>query len=483
MISGLPINVGARRARICASSAALGFTKPREAQLIRDVLLTLGLILSPASQLRPEGGSVGPGELCFALWLALAVIRNFGRLDLALTSAPLRILAFWLLFAVALSIGAMTAFLLGVRNDPALLMHDIKAYILVAGVSIFCVLEPMAETRLRRVAWLLATLGSAFLALQLAQALGLIAIARIDPWYWDRLRGWSENPNQLALVCIVIGFVAFHLGETSQGIGARLTALSCAVLAISAGLMTKSDSFLLVLAIGFSIIAALKLGIWIRLNQRQPGVRSALAWLIVLALPILSVVAAPASYLASDRLEGIKRDFVQNNRDRMEHDIPDRLALWKQAVDRGVESSMLGLGPGPHLVWIETASVDLGDIHAYERHWSEDPAPNFESHNTVLDLFTQGGLLAVVVFSWLCVSTFLMTARASLVSLATLLCALGVFSVFHFIMRHPLVWFVIALCLVSATSARRSPWPEVRGVIRRRPSAHALAWRNDGPDL
>ncbi len=429
---------------------------PREAQLTRDILLALGLILSPASQLRPEGGSVGPGELCFALWLVLAVIRNFGRSDLPLTSASSRILAFWLLFAVALSIGALTALLMSVRNDPTLVMHDIKAYILVAGISVFCVLEPMAGARLRRVAWLLATFGAAFLVLQLAHAVEMISIARLDPWYWDRMRGWSENPNQLALVCIVIGFVSLHLCETSRQAGKRLIALSYAILAFSAGLMTKSDSFLLVLAIAFPVFAALKLASWIRLNERRPNMRPAFAWLVVLALPTLLTLTAPMSYLAADWAQGLRRDFSQNNHDAIERDIPNRLALWKQAVERGIETNMLGLGPGPHLVRTETASISLDYGHAYERHPSEDPAPNFESHNMVLDLFIQGGLIAVLVFAWLCVSTFLMTVRENFISLAVLLCGLGVFSVFHFIMRHPLLWFVIALCLVTATSARHT---------------------------
>ena len=73
----------------------------------------------------------------------------------------------------------------------------------------------------------------------------------------------------------------------------------------------------------------------------------------------------------------------------------------------------------------------------------------------MLDLFTQGGLLAVIAFAWLCISTLLMTVRANLFSLALLLCGLGVFSFFHFTIRHPLLWFAIALCLVTATSTHR----------------------------
>lgn len=426
-----------------------------EAQLIRDVLLAFGLLLSPASQMRPAGSAVGPGEACFAVWLALAIIRNFGRTDLSLTLAPYRIVIFWLLFAAALSIGTLTAFVLGMHNDPSLFMHDIKAYILVAGISLFCVLEPMAAARLKRVAWLVATLGSALLALQLAQAWGVLYLPRFDPWYWDRLRGWSENPNQLALVCIVIGFVSLHLAETATRHSERIVALACTILPFFVGLLTRSDSFLLVLAIACPVLALLKIRKWIQLNETRPGVRQAFAWMGVLCAPLLLILAAPIAYVTAGSSESLERQLSQNNSDAIERDAPERFELWMQAVDVGMASGMLGLGPGPHLIRVKPASVTPGDVPADDKHPSEDPTPNFESHNTILDLFTQGGLIAVISFGWLGVSTLLMTVRAKRDSLAVLLCGLAVFSAFHLIVRHPLLWFVIALCLVAAASNRR----------------------------
>lgn len=423
----------------------------------KDVLLALGLVLSPASQLRLGGGAIGPGELCFALWLVLAAIQYFGRTDLPLTSAPARMLRFWLLFAAALSIGALTTYALGIRNDPALFKHDIQAYILVAGISLFCVLDPQASIRLNKVAWLVAVLGSTFLALQLGHAWGFVGIAQIDPWYWNRFRGWSENPNQLALMCIVVLFISVHLAETAARPGITAAALACSISPLLAGLATKSDSFLLVMAIACPAYVILNVGRWLGITATVPGVRWAIAWFCVLSIPVVLMLAAPAAYVAAANSDSLERQFTESIHDAIERDAPERFKLWTQAIDIGMSSGMLGLGPGPHLIRTKPARVNHVNTRAGTRHPSEHPLPDFETHNTVLDLFTQGGVLAVASFGWLCIATFLITIRAQLNSLAALLCGLAVFGTFHLIVRHPLLWFVIALCLVTATQCSRLP--------------------------
>ncbi|MEM7633893.1 MAG: O-antigen ligase family protein [Pseudomonadota bacterium] len=425
--------------------------------MTKDALLALGLLLSPASQLRMAGGAIGPGEICFALWLGLTAIQSLGRSDLPLTPAPMRILSFWLLFAAALSIGALTTYAMGIRNDPAFLKHDIQAYILVAGISFFCALDPAAPRRLNNVAWLLALLGSAFLTLQLAHAWTLLNVPHLDPWYWDRLRGWSENPNQLALLCIGIIFVSFHLAETAVRPGARAVALSCTVLPLVTGLLTRSDSFLLVLAVACPALAVFTIVKWLRSNSPKPGVRWTFAWFCILAVPAVLVLSAPSARIITKNPGSIEQQFAESNRDALQRDAPKRLELWVRALGVGMSSGMLGLGPGPHLDRIKETSVNLKDPGGDVRHPSEDPVPNFETHNTLLDLFTQGGVLAVLGFGWLFISTFLLAARANLASLAALLFGLAVFSTFHFVFRHPLLWFVIATCLVLASAAQRNP--------------------------
>ena len=41
-----------------------------------DLLLVLGILLSTASQLRPAGAPIGPGEVCLVIWAALMLGRE-----------------------------------------------------------------------------------------------------------------------------------------------------------------------------------------------------------------------------------------------------------------------------------------------------------------------------------------------------------------------------------------------------------------------
>src|ERR1700730_5208012 len=163
----------------------------------RDLLLVLGILLSTASQLRPAGAPIGPGEVCLMIWIALMLGRETVRLGPRFTPALSRLVIFWLLFGMAQCIGTLAGFAIGDVHDESLFMHDAIAYPLIATISMLSVVGPDAGSRLHRVAWFLVTLGSATLALQVAQSWGLISAGAIDPWYWDRFRGWSENPNQL----------------------------------------------------------------------------------------------------------------------------------------------------------------------------------------------------------------------------------------------------------------------------------------------
>jgi hypothetical protein len=134
-------------------------------------------------------------------------------------------------------------------------------------------------------------------------------------------------------------------------------------------------------------------------------------------------------------------------------------------MGRGIESGMLGLGPGPHLEIPPSIVAGRRDSTNDPKH-VEHPelgfVPNFEAHNTLLDLFIQGGLIAVLSLGWLMATALVVTRRAELDALTTLLCGLATFSIFHLIVRHPIFWFAISLCLVAAADPRRASTIRVR---------------------
>jgi O-Antigen ligase len=425
----------------------------------QDLLLVLGIQLSTASQLRPAGAPIGPGEVCLVIWIALMLGRETFRFGPQFTPALSRLVIFWLFFVVAQSIGTLAGFAIGDVHDSSLFMHDVMAYPLLATIGMLSVVGPDAGSRLHRAAWLLVTLGSAVLALQVAQAWGLVGMGSIDPWYWDRLRGWSENPNQLAILCAVLGLLSLHLADVAASAPARIAAMGAAVLPIYVGRLTKSDTFGLVLVAAGPIFIALKLRTWLLSHYPRLTVRAACAWIAILALPVLLVSATPFGYSLAVEAQGLAKDMAKGDQQDTEKTAQIRLQAWRQAIDRGLESGMLGLGPGPHLPipdLILAGRQDTSGEPKYLEHPELNGTPNFEAHNTLLDIFTQGGLMAVLSLVWLVATTFLLTYRAKLDGLTTLLCGLTIFSIFHLIVRHPIFWFAIAMCLVAAESRKAS---------------------------
>src|SRR5258707_1381656 len=82
---------------------------------------------------------------------------------------------------------------------------------------------------------LLSTLGAAWLALQVAFGWGFVNLGDFDTWEWERFRGLSDNANQLALFCAVLGLLSLYLAEAARGLGERVAAVTCMVVAIVAG--------------------------------------------------------------------------------------------------------------------------------------------------------------------------------------------------------------------------------------------------------
>lgn len=428
--------------------------------MLLDALLAFGLVVLTSSQLRPGDLPIGPGEICLGLWAFLMLCREVYRLGPPLTPPLAKLLIFWLVFTIAQSIGTMTAVVIGDRHDPHLFMHDVLAYPLVAAVSCLSVVEPGAALRLRRVAWLVVAFGTLVLGLQVAQVWMDIDVSGITLWYWERFRGWSENPNQLAMLCAALGLLSLYLAETATGFGKKVAALACAVLPVYVGRLSKSDTFAIVLVGSIPLFATLKVWTWCSSDHRRLTMRAAFAWLVILTVPVTAVAGGILLPSIKAGVEDLARDMAKGNEADSAQTAAIRFHSWREALRRGFESGMLGLGPGPHIdipfIIIEgrlSPSADPKDIE----HPEINGTPNFEAHDTLLDLFTQCGLIGVLSVIWLAGISVLGTIRAKLDGLTTMLCGVAVFSIFHLIVRHPIFWFIMSLSLVAADAARRRP--------------------------
>jgi len=207
-------------------------------------------------------------------------------------------------------------------------------------------------------------------------------------------------------------------------------------LAFSVGVLTQSDSFTLGILAAGAVFLAIKSSLWLATFKRGLTFRAALVSLALLGLPVLAVGALPLAPAVVERLDA-KSEALYNE----DSQGGARFQLWGEALEKGMGAAMLGLGPGPHLT---------------RKAWKRSPPAKFEAHNTPLELFTQGGLLALLAIAWLYASLLLATTRAKLPALAALSCAFVVFSMFHFIIRHPIFWFGVVLCLLEAASISKT---------------------------
>jgi hypothetical protein len=179
--------------------------------MIANALLSFGIVLTTASQLRLPGIPLGVGEVCLVLWLAFVSLRVIVTGQIYNATALLRIGAFWACLALALSIGTCVAYLSEELDLPTML-HDTFAYLLVAALTCLIVATMEANAALRQTQWFLLAFWNIALVLQIAAGWSIISLPSVDPWYWDRFRGWAENPNQIALYCAVLTPLSPHSG-------------------------------------------------------------------------------------------------------------------------------------------------------------------------------------------------------------------------------------------------------------------------------
>jgi O-antigen ligase len=404
--------------------------------MIGSALLALGLVLTTASQLRLPGVPLGLGELCLGLWLGLALLHVLTGDSISNPRALLRLGTFWICFALSLSVGTCQA-LLRQKLDPGSMLHDTLAYLVVAAVSCLIAATMKADGALRRLQWFLIAFWNIALVMQIAIGWRFIRLPSVDPWFWERFQGWSENPNQLALYCALLTALSLHLALSAKGFGRLAASFSC-LLSLVVGRLTRSDTFLGAMVLCTAVFLVLRLWSWLTLPEYRSSLRFAVAMLIVIAIVPLSLSLTPYAVATAHDVEGLAASMTKDHGgEGTKRTAALRLYLWQNALKLGLESGSLGLGPGPHL-WRPRAADD-GD---------RPLARPFEAHNTALDVFTQGGLLGVMAVYGLFAGIFLLALRAKLDALAVLMVALVFFGMTHFILRHPIVWFAVALSLI-----------------------------------
>jgi O-Antigen ligase len=443
-------------------SAHESLAAPRSAalkhlDLLWSAFLAFGMVLSLTPQLRWGAAGVGPGELLVSLWLLPGLIVLIVGFRAEAPRALWELIGFWAIFTAAQSLGAIQTIWSEFLDDWSLVFHDIIAYLLLFVLMSVLFALPGAARRVHRVQWITALFGTFLFVLQAANAWGVFTLSNIDPWYWDRLRGWSDNPNQFALLALLVGFLSLELAEKSVGIGPKLLAAVCAAISLGIGWLGQSNAYSGVVILTFGLFGLLKVARVTMRSERQGFPATALGTAALASLMFVSFLFAPAIASLVDERGGALSLIARKGEDQ-DSEAKLRLYLWKEAIERGVDSWTLGYGPGPHLDIPQslTESHRTAGEPINLTHPKTGLAPNYESHNTLLELFVQGGFLAVGAFVWIGATAVWRSWKAGMDGLIALLFAAAAFGSFHVVFRHPIVWFTIGLGLQAQRGFRES---------------------------
>lgn len=371
----------------------------------RGQIVGILVFLGTATQLRPKGG-VGLPEIMLMAYMAASLPMKSWGLHLR-SHRPGR---FLLTFLVVTSLGGFFNSIVRGIDSPIDMLIAFLPYFLAAVVLEYCSAQPDPYKFLFSFSYVF---GRLLLASQfILFVLPVQTLGPLDLYLGGiRFKGWSNNPNQIA-VMIVIAVSA--VGLTSDSKKGKLAALAVGVVL---GYSTKSDAWLL--AAGFGMVAAFVIGL---VKGRRLGLTyRIMGWTAVICSVVLVV-------MASARLDafatGVAVERGQGN---------ERVTLWLSCVDETVESGVglaIGLGPTPHGIATD------GDDQ--------------ECHSTPIDFLSFGGLGIVLMFAAM---MFQLSKKAwesgnywSMLFLVTFAIQMQ----FSFAARYPSLWiFLLFLTIAS----------------------------------
>lgn len=423
---------------------------------VLPLLVGVGLLLSISTNLRVTSYRIGPGEVVLLL-LAVGGLVSAKRL------VWLRNPIVWFigLFAVCATLGGLVSDEVGGRADWYL-----KAYLFTGAVSIglAALLSELSNLALRRSLWWLISLTAVLLwfgfAVYLKGDMVLIKALHMSDSGDLRYSGWSENPNQLALLFVPLPIWLAALWQSFDkpnvwqivGYGALLLAL------MLMGLLVRSDGLFVVWVLGILLLLVMRMRWDMKVSRL-----SLLSYALAMVLCVVFVktfahgeVRKSFQCMAQTIPEGViawkercykPQAFHDHEALRIGYSDPVektglRQALWQHGLKSWAESPWFGHGPG-NFSWMPNSVIDT--------RAELPPEDKQETHNMMIEFLVQGGLLPGI--AWVALILFLL-ARAfrerDSYSFSVVL-MMAVFTFFHST-RQPYLWFTL---IISYEAIRR----------------------------
>lgn len=380
----------------------------------------LAVVLTGASQLRAEAAPIGPGEMLLAAWLAFVGFLLLRGQRVVFGPVFRVLLLFWLSAALLLALGTLMALSIH-KVDWQNASRDAIALTLQALLTCFLAIRLPGEGNddyylvIARVT-LVACFVTSTVLLVLALLIG--SIGPIEPWYGYRFRGWAENPNQMALMVLVMPFLGWYLLHQARSWGSKvfygLAVLGC----VWVGLATASDAARVA---WFGSLVGVGFLLWCRALRRGSGAIMYLTHVIVPGLILVLGLALGSELLT--RFVAIGQNVYSEGGQG-----DTRFTAWENGLRAIAQSPLVGLGPGSH-------SGQSG------------PFQGWEAHNTLIDWGMSTGMLGVALQLALLTWAAWRAWRVRNFGLVAALVALFLFSIFNYTLRQPIYWLLLVLIL------------------------------------
>lgn len=412
-------------------------------------LVAFGLLLSIATHLRVlNGGLVGPGEIVVA---GLAVLGWVFCKPWRQWSNP--ILWFWGLLVLTMTLGALTGKLEGnwvIRNTLA------YVFIGFAVTGLVGLFSRLSNEALRRMLALLCCFAAAvmwfgFIVYLTGDAAQIQRLAMNDLGA-ERYAAWSQNPNQLALffIPLPVWLVALWRDVIKPSWSITVGFYFLLFLLMLMGLLVRSDGLLVVWIVEFLVLIVLRL----RWDLKVSG-PSLLYYSLMMVLCVLLVKTfahdqmrnsfqCAAQHLSQGmnpwKANCSKSEALEDKTlPRIGYSDPlgkvgERHELWVNGLKAWIEAPLFGHGPGAYSKYSDPV---------YQKNMENSGKPREESHNIMIDLMTQGGILLGA--GWLALLLYLTIGAWRVRDSYTLSVVLmiGAFTMFHYHLRQPYLWFVL----------------------------------------
>lgn len=398
--------------------------------IINPVLIGMILVLTTATQLRFLNLPLGPGEIAWAGWVVMiGGGYRLGWLTVSAGQSTVKIMGlFWGISGICLGLGAWLGNQAGL-TQAARVAHDALAYGLAMASSLAVAWLPVSRVEIER--RLLALAGCSMLC---SGGLWLLAYGYPDLlgmqfwWYGqigERFMGWAVNPNQMALLLVMMPFLGLFMLERCRQHAILyyhspfviLSLMTLTSLAMAAGWATASDALRMAWLVVIPCLGLI--GVIYRAWQVLWDLMALLAFAagIVLLAHWLEIQMIMVDHLQTRALLSIETQ-----------ETPLHFIVLYRGLEAWLASPWFGLGPGAH-------------------SGLQQPFQGIESHNSVVDWATNTGIIGLSALFALGGWVAWRLWRARQWHLLAAFMALALFAQVHHILRHPFVWVWVVLMM------------------------------------